>query len=778
MATITVGAGTGYDYATIQEAIDAANSGDIIQVANGTYTLTSTLNVNEQVSIVGESESGVIIDATAIDGYGILVTADGASLSDLTLHGPQGGSPSGNYGIKIQPDSGDPNDTIQNISLAHITVIGSSLSEIDLNGVVGATLTDITADGNGTGGVGIAITDSANITLTDITTADNAWGSVALYPTNTYYNQTLTNIVFAGTYSHNEPIGIYAEDVSNTTDLGTVTFPPSYTNDGDGVWKVTNDAYRGTGSGNFTFFFANETDAKAFALALQDDGAGPITENTRSVITGPDGHLHVYAGMSIQAAIDAATAGDTIVVGAGTYVENVQFNEAVTVLGAMAGVAGTGVSRDAAGGIGETTIIGRSDITAAGAVTIDGIRFVNNGSTTGGGASDPTLQIASGYNHTIENSIFWSEVAGGANGVDDRAISIITLATGSITISDNLVSGSSAGAYGTASWGRGLWFDGAGDHLSVTGNTFQYTRTGINIDMTGASTANIANNTFNTAGSGVSVGVDLDGVTFAGNTFTGVDSDFNLRNLADASVDLSGAVSSVEANGYVAILGGNGADTITGTAQNDYIDGNNLNATATDADILSGGGGDDILLGKGGVDTIYISGDTLAATVSTIADADPVTGGDQAGWQIVSADGTDLLNGVEIIVGDTGPRILLVGNGGFATIQAAVDAANAGDIVRIAAGTYAEDVVVDNAITLTGATGLAADVSVGSITIDGINAPAGTVSISAMTFATAQSASDVNAIRYNGSYDGTANPLGAIVIDNVVASGYDQNGIC
>jgi hypothetical protein len=61
-------------------------------------------------------------------------------------------------------------------------------------------------------------------------------------------------------------------------------------------------------------------------------------------------------------------------VAAGTYIENVDFNKAVTILGAKYGTAGTAGGRDAAGA-GETTIIGHSDITAAGPVTIDGFRF-------------------------------------------------------------------------------------------------------------------------------------------------------------------------------------------------------------------------------------------------------------------------------------------------------------------------------------------------------------------------------------------------------------------
>src|SRR5206468_6864404 len=48
-----------------------------------------------------------------------------------------------------------------------------------------------------------------------------------------------------------------------------------------------------------------------------------------------------------------------------------------------------------------------------------------------------------------------------------------------------------------------------------------------------------------------------------------------------------------------------------------------------------------------------------------------------------------------------GGRTLLVGNGGFATIQAAVNAAHDGDTILVASGTYVEQVLVNNLHNLT-----------------------------------------------------------------------------
>ena len=70
-------------------------------------------------------------------------------------------------------------------------------------------------------------------------------------------------------------------------------------------------------------------------------------------------------------------------------------------------------------------------------------------------------------------------------------------------------------------------------------------------------------------------------------------------------------------------------------------------------------------------------------------------------WTVTSSDGTDTLTNVEIVDSGAGPDTLLVGSGGFATIQAAVDAANDGDTILVAAGTYVEQVVVDGLDNLT-----------------------------------------------------------------------------
>jgi Ca2+-binding RTX toxin-like protein len=416
---------------------------------------------------------------------------------------------------------------------------------------------------------------------------------------------------------------------------------------------------------------------------------------------------------TIQGAIDASQDTYTIRIAAGVYHENLDISTGVRILGAKTSAVS---GRDAANGTGETTIVGHSKVTAVEHVTLNGLRFLNDSTTTGGGASNPALQFLTGggsTGHLVTNSIFWSTVAGGANGVDDRAISAGVIADGQITLTNNLISGSSQGLFGTASWGRDVWFDGGGVNLNASGNVLQWSRTGFNLDLSGGSVAIINDNSLANIGTGFSVGVTDDGFSAVSNDFQNVGDDFNFRNLSESvTFDAGQAVDALTPvgtqNDLVVILGGSGDDTIIGSAQADYIDANNRpgNLTVADADTLSGAGGDDFLFGRYGDDSL--TGGAGNDTIDGGAGIDTAHVGSGAtyavvggNWTVTSSDGTDTLIGVEIVDDGGSAKTLLVGSGGFATIQEAVNAAHDGDTILVAAGTYVEQVVVDNRDNLT-----------------------------------------------------------------------------
>ena len=121
-------------------------------------------------------------------------------------------------------------------------------------------------------------------------------------------------------------------------------------------------------------------------------------------------------------------------------------------------------------------------------------------------------------------------------------------------------------------------------------------------------------------------------------------------------------------------------ENLTGSGHNDTLTGdagsNTLDGGAGD-DSLSGGAGDDTLDGGAGTDTAHYTG---TVTVTATDDGWSVDGG--------AGEGTDTLSNVEVIDDAAGGKIRLVGNGGYATIQAAFDAAAAGDTIQIAPDDY------------------------------------------------------------------------------------------
>ena len=72
--------------ATIQGAIGKASAGDTIYVASGTYTLSSTVNVNKaNLTIAGAGSATTIHQVSASVGYAFNITANGVTLRDLQI---------------------------------------------------------------------------------------------------------------------------------------------------------------------------------------------------------------------------------------------------------------------------------------------------------------------------------------------------------------------------------------------------------------------------------------------------------------------------------------------------------------------------------------------------------------------------------------------------------------------------------------------------------------------------------------------------------------------
>jgi hypothetical protein len=209
---------------------------------------------------------------------------------------------------------------------------------------------------------------------------------------------------------------------------------------------------------------------------------------------------------TIADAVAAANPADVIELSPGTYSEApVNINQAVTIQGPNAGLAGTNTGRGAEARISNT----RLSINSAG-VVIDGVEIFQTDDT----ADAILVQSAS----TIRNSVIRR------NGVNIGTIARgITTAVGTsgFIVENNLFSGDSSGGFfsGHKTWNSGLWINGGSG--TISGNTFENCRTAMNCDDFNAGIT-ITGNTFRTSGTYLAFGgvSPTDGqYTISGNEF-------------------------------------------------------------------------------------------------------------------------------------------------------------------------------------------------------------------------------------------------------------------
>ncbi|MFC3288542.1 hypothetical protein ACFOHI_11230, partial [Paracoccus aerius] len=280
---------------------------------------------------------------------------------------------------------------------------------------------------------------------------------------------------------------------------------------------------------------------------------------------------------SLQEAVNLASEGDTIIVSAGSYNENVVIDKTLTILGANAGSSADGSRQTEASLNGSFEIMG-----AAAGTIIDGMQIQEGGPRSAG-------IFVRAADVQILNSVFTREATGG----DFKGI-----LNASGTSSGLLVDGNSF-----IGWTRGIYLN-PGARATVTNNIFDESGNAINND--GPDAVEISGNRFtNSAGATLAFGVKAGGTTNIG-SIVGVNEFDESRPTNIYVLDPDLLVTGTRyADGFFGntgaetLSGGAGNDTIRGEAGNDMLFGNQGD------DLLEGGSGDDWMHGGQNSDQLY-----------------------------------------------------------------------------------------------------------------------------------------------------------------------------
>jgi hypothetical protein len=368
---------------TLQHTVTIAADGSTIHLANGTYTLTTTLNFNHELTIIGESESGVIINATGVPSgaWALNPNKSNTSLSNFTL---LPNSNNGGFPIHVSANTGNPLPVLNNVSVNHITINGARKTAFDFNGITNLNISYLTAT-NTSAGNGIQLSGCVNVNTSNLTTSGNNWGGLAVYVSKPYpsgLGRGSNNVTIDATTSNfSEVQGVYNQDESGFFSTNIAVNGYDYT-------------VQNTTAVGYTYYFNNKTTALAFAAALPN----PETSSVKQISTA---QFVVGAGMKIQTAVNAAAVNTVVNIEAGVYHEDVTVNKQITLQGA--GLNSTTVSGAIGGGSATFQV-------SANGVVIDGFTITRDGNAAATW-NDPGLNTAgvavqTGGNAEIRNCKF------------------------------------------------------------------------------------------------------------------------------------------------------------------------------------------------------------------------------------------------------------------------------------------------------------------------------------------------------------------------------------
>ncbi|MCZ8251383.1 MAG: filamentous hemagglutinin N-terminal domain-containing protein [Hylemonella sp.] len=683
---------------TVQDGINAVVSGGTVHLTSGSYTQTSTLNVDKPLTLAGAGEATTTVDASGLtSGYGMLVTADNVTLRDFTFYGPSAFYASA-YGIKVSP-SGNADARLRNFSVMNVTSRGAGKAELDLNGVDGALIDHVTLDGapvaGGAGssaGAGLQLTDSANITVRNSTTRNNTWGGAALYQANRSYNQRTNNIRIEGNNQFQELNPVYLQDESALHDFGSLDIA------GLG-YAVRNNA--NVGSMQYTWLQSTRQNAYDWAVNLPAYSSSTIQGWSGTGLTQryEVGVGNLQAGgsqaMSIAAAIARADSGATVHLGAGAYSENLVISRALTLEGEGQGV--TRLRSAVAGGGDAVTVNNASNVTLSN-LAIEQYAY---GLRLNGVAHDVT----------VERVAFQDNIYGVRNGTATRADNFRLLNS---SISGGQIGVQTYNGYtlvngvpeATGSFANALF-----ENVTIDGPTFKglYLETANNLTLRNVTVSNAGNYGAPSTSSqhqkyGAAIDINLKYDAYDSLSFDNV----TVLNSGASSGDASRAAVVIKTRG---VAGDASYAAAPASLQSVNINGGRIegsSGTGLRVETLSDG--------AGGQPTVTISGTQFASNGQDLV-VDNTRVDARGAVFVGAADGFAIEDRVTHALDGAGRGLVRWEDGkvyvtqASGSVQRGLDAADTGDTVAVADGSYAEQVQMQRRQTL----------QLGTVTLQGLN---------------------------------------------------------
>jgi parallel beta-helix repeat protein len=172
-------------YPTIQAAINAANSGDTIEVASGVYN--ENIVVNKSVSLVGKNPSNTTIDGSGTERNTVHVTANNVRIEGFTIQNGENPFEPSSFSIWYSRGHIIRNNIIRQ-SIRGIIIRNSNDSVIADNVIANNTNGILIVDGNGNNIIGNLIRNNTNGALTQFTT-----GFITISLNRFYHNNFINN---------------------------------------------------------------------------------------------------------------------------------------------------------------------------------------------------------------------------------------------------------------------------------------------------------------------------------------------------------------------------------------------------------------------------------------------------------------------------------------------------------------------------------------------------------------------------------------------------------